>query len=263
MKLLTLNCHGWMEENSRRKIKIIASAILKNGYDVIALQEVNQSIGAGKRNGSIQPDNYAFVILQELTALGCNDYDMFWDFSHIAFDKYEEGLCVMTKHRIVKKHSFCISQSLCSCEWKRRKTVGVSIDYHGMILDFYSCHLGWWDDNEEPFRYQADQLLAYINKERLAFLLGDFNNNANIRNEGYDYLVNRGLHDTFGLSEKTVGSITVEGRIDGWEENCQGMRLDWILVNQRIRIRSSAVIFNDIHYPIVSDHYGVEVIVEL
>ncbi|MDZ5034803.1 endonuclease, partial [Clostridium perfringens] len=44
MRLLTLNCHSWMEEDQVEKIKYLAKIIKENQYDVIALQEVSQSI---------------------------------------------------------------------------------------------------------------------------------------------------------------------------------------------------------------------------
>lgn len=46
MKLLTLNCHSWQEENQLQKIKYLAEIINEKKYDVIALQEVSQSIEA-------------------------------------------------------------------------------------------------------------------------------------------------------------------------------------------------------------------------
>ena len=42
MKLLTLNCHSWQEENQIEKIKYLAKIIKEKQYDVIALQEVSQ-----------------------------------------------------------------------------------------------------------------------------------------------------------------------------------------------------------------------------
>ena len=44
MKLLTLNCHSWQEENQIEKIKYLAKIIKEKQYDVIALQEVSQNI---------------------------------------------------------------------------------------------------------------------------------------------------------------------------------------------------------------------------
>ena len=59
MKLLTLNCHSWQEENQLEKIKYLAQIIKKNQYDVIALQEVSQSIKAKITEGIIKEDNFA------------------------------------------------------------------------------------------------------------------------------------------------------------------------------------------------------------
>ena len=42
MKLLTLNCHSWQEDNQIEKIKYLAKIIKEKQYDVIALQEVRK-----------------------------------------------------------------------------------------------------------------------------------------------------------------------------------------------------------------------------
>ena len=46
MKLLTLNCHSWLEEEQLYKIKYLAKTIVEEKYDVIALQEASQIIKA-------------------------------------------------------------------------------------------------------------------------------------------------------------------------------------------------------------------------
>ena len=89
--------------------------------------------------------------------------------------------------------------------------------------------------------------------------LGDFNNDALERGTGYDYMMQRGLHDVFLLAQETVGIETVEGKIDGWEENQQGLRLDLVLSNRKIDVDRVGVVFDGIFAPVVSDHFGVEV----
>ena len=44
MKLLTINVHAWIEENQDKKMEILAKVIAENDYDVVAMQEVNQSM---------------------------------------------------------------------------------------------------------------------------------------------------------------------------------------------------------------------------
>ncbi|MBJ8193085.1 exodeoxyribonuclease III, partial [Bacillus cereus] len=75
MKLLTLNAHAWMEENQHDKLKQLAAFIDEQQFDVIALQEVNQSmeetplspddLGAyysADPEVVIKRDNYAYVL---------------------------------------------------------------------------------------------------------------------------------------------------------------------------------------------------------
>ncbi|MGH4124823.1 MAG: endonuclease/exonuclease/phosphatase family protein [Clostridium sp.] len=261
MKLLTLNCHSWMEESQNEKIKIIANTIKEKKYDVIALQEVSQSINENIAYDNIKKDNFALILLKELENLGCKEYTMLWEFSHIGYDIYEEGVSIITKHKIVEgsAHSFFISNRQDREFWKTRLVIGASIKINSEIVDFYSCHLGWWQDEEEPFCDQADKLLNNMKKDRLTFFMGDFNNNAFKRDEGFDYLIEKGIKDTFDLAKEKDCGITIKGKIDGWDLNKNDLRLDLILVNMNVDVKYSKVIFNGENGLVVSDHYGVEI----
>lgn len=259
MKLLTLNCHSWQEDNQLEKMETIIGDIKEKSYDVIALQEVSQLIDSELIDNKIKANNFALVLLNRLKELGVNDYYMVWDISHIGYDIYEEGVAILTKHPIVKEHSFFISKEHDINYWKTRKIVGVTVNINGELMDFYSCHLGWWNDEEEPFKAQVDSLFKKIPYDKRTFLMGDFNNDAFIENEGYSYLMEKGIYDTFCLAKQKDEGITVRGKIDGWDKNKNTMRLDLILVNEKINVKSSRVIFNGENKQIVSDHYGVEV----
>lgn len=263
MKLLTLNCHAWHEENQLEKIGYLAEAIQEQGYDVIALQEVNQSIGAPLVHKNIKRDNYAAVLLQQLEQLGVADYSLIWDFSHFSLGKFEEGLAILTKHPVIKEHSFFVSKIQDPDRWISRKIIGAQIDFHGQPISFYSCHTGWWHDQEEPFQYQADALYDQINKDRLFFLLGDFNNNASLAGEGYEYLINKGLYDSYALAKEKDAGITVKGKIMGWSDNKEDLRIDLILMSAPLSVVSSKVVFNNENRPVVSDHFGVEVEIDI
>ncbi|SDH32043.1 maltose 6'-phosphate phosphatase [Planococcus glaciei] len=263
MKLLTLNAHAWHEENQLEKIRHLAAAIQENDYDVIALQEVNQSLGKESEEHIVEPDNYALVLLQEMEKLGVTGYTMVWGFSHLVYGKYEEGLVILTRHPVIEEHSFFVSQDTNKHSHSTRKIVGATIRFDGRPLTFYSCHTGWWHDPEEPFKYQADQLLQHIRKDVPVFLLGDFNNNAALKGEGYAYLMEHGLYDTYTLAEEKDDGITVKGKITGWSENKEDLRIDLILSTEAVRVKSSRVIFNGSHKPVISDHFGVEVELEL
>lgn len=259
MKILTLNCHSWIEENQEEKIGIIVDTIREKNYDIIALQEVNQSIDKKVIFKNIKEDNFALVLLRELEKLGCSDYKMLWDFSHIGYDKYEEGVSIITKHKIEEAYSFFVSKSEDKEFWKTRNIVGATINIGRVFIDFYSCHLGWWKDEEESFKDQVDRILKKIRKDRLTFLMGDFNNNAFLRGEGYDYLIDKGMQDTYYMAKEKDSGVTVKGKIAGWSRNKEDLRLDLILCNKKIETKYSKVIFNGENKPVVSDHYGVEI----
>lgn len=262
MRLLTLNCHSWQEENQIEKIKYLAGVIKEKQYDVIALQEVSQRIDSKSINAKVKEDNFAKLLIEELNNINEYKYSFIWDYSHIGYDIYEEGLALLTRHEIKAFNSFYISKSDDKKNYRSRNIVNITLDINGEKVDFYSCHTGWWNDNIEPFKYQADKLLNSICNERLSFIMGDFNNNALVKGEGYDYLINKGLIDTYSISDKRDDGITVKGEIAGWEAQSENKRLDLILTNREVNVLSSEVIFNNSNKNIISDHYGVEVFIE-
>lgn len=259
MKLLTLNCHAWQEENQLEKIKHLARVIYENQYDVITLQEASQLGESELVGGNIKSDNYILLLLNELKQLGEESYSFVWDFAHLGYDIYEEGLGIITKHPIIEEESFFVSKSNDRTFWKTRKLIKVTIDYNGKKIDVYSCHLGWWQDDIEPVDYQVDSLLEKVNNDRLTFIMGDFNNSATVRNEGYDYLINKGLFDTYNLAIEKDDGITVQGEIAGWDKNKEDLRLDIIFTNREVEVKTSRVIFNGVNKEVISDHLGVEV----
>lgn len=257
MKLLTLNCHSWQEKDQIDKIKYLAKVINEKDYDVITLQEVSQLVNAESINPIVKKDNFALLLKEELDKYGMGKYNFYWDFSHIGFDIYEEGLAIFTKHRIINSESFFITKNQDRSYWKTRKVVKMTISYNKKDLDFYSCHVGWWNDDEEPFKNQVDNIIKRVN-DNTTFLMGDFNNNAFTRDEGYDYLIEKGLKDLYILSEEKDSGVTVKGKIAGWDENEEKLRLDLMLCNKNIKVKSVKVIFDGINKDIISDHYGVE-----
>lgn len=263
MKLLTLNCHSWQEDNQLEKIKILAMTIHEKSYDVVALQEVSQLMTTTKVDYLIREDNFAHLLLQELHALGSTSYRYVWDFAHIGYDKYEEGVALLTKHPIIKQHSFFVTNSHDTNFWKTRKVVQMTIDFHGKTLSFLSCHLGWWQDEEEQFQEQMNTLLGHLDLHEQCFLMGDFNNEAAVREEGYDYILERGFYDSYQLARHKDVGVTVKGNIAGWAANAADKRIDFIFVLEEVEVLSSNVIFNGVNKPIISDHFGVEVIVDI
>lgn len=258
MKLLTLNCHSWQEEEQIKKIKYLAKAVVEENYDVIALQEASQSIKAEVKYDNIKEDNYGLLLIEEIEKLGGAKYHLAWDFSHIGYDIYEEGSCIITKHKIVDSKSFYISQNESRTFWKSRKIVKATVEINGENIDFYSCHMGWWQDEEESFVAQVKKLLSQATESKnRAFFMGDFNNNAFIRNEGYDFLRSNGLIDTYNLAENKDSGVTVKESIAGWDDNKEELRIDIIFTDKNTEVFSSNVIFNGENKEVISDHFGL------
>lgn len=257
MRLLTLNCHSWMEEEQRSKIKYLAKVIKEKQFDVITLQEVSQSIESKFINKNIKEDNFVHLLNEELKKIGEDSYKYIWDFSHIGYDIYEEGLAILTKHNIEGYESFYITKSDDTSFYKSRKIIKANININKEKISFFTCHLGWWGDTDEPFRNQVDNLISKINNK--SFIMGDFNNDGFIKGEGYDYLLSKGLIDTYNLAIEKDCGITVEGEIAGWEGKKENKRLDIIFTTEDIRVLKSNVIFNGKNKEVISDHYGVEI----
>ncbi|SDI59141.1 endonuclease/exonuclease/phosphatase family protein [Alteribacillus bidgolensis] len=258
MRLLTLNVHSWQEEDQLDKIKTLARVIQGNDYDVIALQEVSQHIDSSLVYKNIRKDNYALLVIQELQKLGNTQYQLLWDVSHYGYDEYEEGLALLTRHPVKKEYSFYVSKSKSKDNWKARKIAGGTLLVNGSPFSFYSCHLGWWGDKEEPYEQQVERLIKGVNHQHPFVLLGDFNAADTFKEEGYDYVIKQGLFDT----HLHRNDVTIKGNIAGWEENVEGLKIDHIFTSWKPVVSHSRIICNGKNEPIISDHFGVDVQLE-
>lgn len=127
--------------------------------------------------------------------------------------------------------------------------------------------MGWWKDEEEPFKAQWESFSENIRKltdkkETSLWVMGDFNSPASVRGEGYDLVRVSGFKDTWDLAEKKDAGFTAPPKIDGWKEAEgkspeQGMRIDYIWHWGDINIEESRVLCNGKREPAVSDHYAV------
>lgn len=280
MKILTLNTHSLIEENYENKLREFVKWIIDVQPDVFSLQEVNQSLSSPKLVATdnlgyvpckgehirILLDNHALRIAEMLKAEGFS-YEWTWIPLKIGYDRFEEGLAIFSKSPIEDTRQFYISKIKDMKNWKTRKMLGIKTN--GMW--FYSVHMGWWDDKEEPFVDQWDRVREELgevyNIEETSFIMGDFNCPAQIRGEGYDYVKESGWLDTWNLAKEKDSGITVGKIIDGWRERLEGdidgMRIDYIWCNRPVKVLRSWVVFNGKNYSVVSDHYGIEIEVKM
>lgn len=271
IKLLTLNTHSLVEENYNKKLEIFISAIEKELPDIIALQEVNQTrneqiISKDELTGffpcqsdvQIKKDNHAYSVVKKLRDKGIGYY-WTWISLKLGYDKYDEGMAILSRKPIVEADVFLTSNIDDYSNWKTRKALGILTEDKSKGW-FYTVHFGWWNDADEPFQNQWKKLNAHVANRDLVWLMGDFNSPSQIRNEGYDLVAQSGWHDSYPLANKKDSGVTVEKVIDGWKDklpHATGMRIDYIWSNKKLPVESSQVIFNGKNQQVVSDHYGV------
>lgn len=279
MKLLTLNTHSLEEPDYAKKTKQIIKMLEKEQPDIVALQEVNQTqseqelpdimldgyIRCAGFNLPVRQDNHARLVVEELRKRDVYYY-WTWVSAKIGYGKYDEGMALLSKKPIKRVQEIRISKSDDYENWKTRKTLGIQVED---CKDwFFTVHMGWWNDEEEPFENQWECMKHTFSgpdyKDGTVWLMGDFNSQADVRGEGYELILESGWNDTYQMAENKDSGITVAEEIDGWRDEDQRgeavkkeKRLDYIFCNTKRNIRSSYVICNGKNYPVVSDHYGV------
>lgn len=276
MKLVTLNTHSLIEEHYPEKLNQFVNFICRETPDLIALQEVNQSIDAPVWKQAlpgfspaprcripVREDNHALQTALRLQEARLHYY-WTWLPIKVGYDRYDEGLAIFSKTPLTQIDAFYISSFQDYQYWKTRQILGVktadSSDW------FYTVHMGWWNDTEDSFSAQWKRFETQLETEKHShnfWLLGDFNSPAEVRNEGYDLIKQSDYFDTYLLAQKKDSGITVEGVIDGWRDRLEnsstlkGMRIDHIWCKHPVPIHSSSVIFNGQNEPIISDHFGI------
>lgn len=263
MKILTINVHAWLEKNQMEKIDILAKAIAEKQYDVIAMQEVNQLMNNPVIFDDIRQENYGWVLLEKLQEYTDTDYYYHWSNSHIGYGKYDEGLAIITKHKLLDVDEFYCTRAQSVNTITSRRINSATIEYKGQIIEFYTCHMNLPTNQEEKMADNIQTILKRSQTDNLKILMGDFNTDAINSPEDYKMILSQGLYDTYTMAKEKDSGITVGGNIDGWSKSKEEKRIDYILSNKEIKVKSSKVIFNGENHPVVSDHYGLEVILDL
>ena len=214
MKLVTINTHSLIEENYPQKLNQFVDFICRETPDLIAMQEVNQSIDAPIYDNPlsgfspspdcmipIRKDNHALQAAALLHA-HCLPYYWTWLPVKLGYSKYDEGMAIFSKSPITDIDCFYISTFHDYNYWKTRQILGVKVaDSNDW---FYTVHMGWWNDEEDPFRDQWKRFKEHLDAKNHSYniwLLGDFNSPSEVRNEGYDLLKNSGFSDTYELAK--------------------------------------------------------------
>ena len=252
MKILTINTHSLMEENYEERLMGFVDAVAVEKPQIIALQEVNQtrdkkiaSMAEGYFSSDerivIREDNFMLNAVKLLKEKGITYY---WTWLPLkkGYDIYDEGIGFLSLSPILETNSKCVSKVEDYNNWKTRKILGIRTKNSGQEW-FFNVHYGWWNDDEEPFLHQWKRTDSYLSQYKDAWIMGDFNNPAEVRNEGYDEICYHGWKDSFLFG--------------GDWKHLNGMKMNQIWFKNKKLVNSHRVIFDGDNYPVISDHLGV------
>lgn len=265
MKVLTLNCHSWIEENAQEKLQQLVDKIVAEDFDVIALQEVNQRKGEevavldewycfNNDSWPILADNFALVLAEALQ-IKDKEYYWTWGFSHYAYEHYEEGLAIFSKEPLLAEVSL-LSECEDIADSRRRILVSGVTEKEGQLYTIGSVHHSWWADN--AFKVEWKKAESILNASQYPMILaGDFNQVAGTIGHQLILESSLNLKDSFEIAEVVIGEATIEGPIDGWNDHAGKLRIDYIFVSEELAVTHHEVLFDGVKEPLVSDHFGV------
>ena len=255
LKVMILNLHCYQEDDQDEKFSKIAKAINEQDADIVCFQEVAELWNDGQGDWNT---NSAKIINDRLD----QPYHLYTDWSHLGFDKYREGVAILSRYPMLKQASTYVSNSHSAYSIHSRKVVMAQVQVPGMgPINFFSAHLSWWEDGfPEQFkrlsRWAADNQSEEVSA---TFLCGDFNIAAG--SEGYKLVVNANEYDDQFLSVKAHGVFEKIFKVNDpyWRNYlADDHRIDYIFMNKasELKIISGRVLFTDDDYGRVSDHCG-------
>ena len=254
LKILTLNLHCYQEENQDAKFSQIANAINDLDIDIVCLQEVGEPLrnGGGDWNA-----NAAKIIRDRLR----QPYHLHTDWAHIGFDRFREGVAVLSKYDFVTTDAGYVSASHDVHSINSRKVVMVQVDvpYMGLV-NVFSAHLSWPTGG---FFEQFDRLRMWANNRHggnvaATFLCGDFNIKAG--SEGYQAVVRTSEYDDqyLAVTSQDAFEQIFRKQSSNIEHLDKDGRIDFIFMQKRSSLQAVAAreLFTNGDYGRVSDHTG-------
>lgn len=177
MKLMTINTHSILEENYIGKMESFVKAVAQLQPDIIAMQEVNQTADAPQATAVLQlnrtynnqeprqlkADNHAAKAAEALRKAGI-EYNWTWLPMKLGYSMYDEGMAVFCRKPIAETNVVLLSSDGDYSNWRTRYALGIRPA--GTEDWFYTIHMGWWNDEEEPFGNQWEKLQTAV-KEKI------------------------------------------------------------------------------------------------
>jgi maltose 6'-phosphate phosphatase len=255
LRVLVLNLHCYQEPDQQRKFTQIARAIDELDADVVCLQEVAEHWNDGQGDW---PSNAARIINAQLRS----PYHLATDWSHLGFDRFREGVAVLSRHPIVRQEARYVSRSHDRYSIHSRKVILAQVQVPAIgLVNVFSAHLSWWDGGfaEQFGTLRAWAREAHGNGVKATLLCGDFNIEAGSR--GYEVVLDSGEYDDAFLAATRPQAFreVFRERSPRWREQLrEDGRIDYVFVRRPggLRVVSGREVFTERDYGRVSDHTG-------
>lgn len=274
MKILTLNCYSLVENEGTQQVADLSKKIAEEQYDLIALQEVNQTFDAHAAvldgffcppttDQPVKEDNFALQLIEALQILDL-EYYWTWAYTHVSYGRFEEGVALLSKTPLIAAdHSVApIAYSNPATDNVRRILIGLT-EADGELVRLVSTHYNWWDRGFAEEWQRTEELLSASESSGSDYpliLCGDFNQPA--ETPGYQ-LVQKSqleLQDAFLIATQvTGGTATIPGAINGWNDSPSPKRIDYVWLSPSFSVAAYSVTFDGKNGVQVSDHFGITV----
>ncbi|MDQ7824999.1 MAG: endonuclease/exonuclease/phosphatase family protein [Candidatus Eremiobacteraeota bacterium] len=235
------NLHGTQDNDSSR-FPAIARELAAHRVDICGFQEVVKS-------ETIEDTSYQ--VARYLSHLTGTRYHTYWAFCHPFYDRYPEGISILSRFPITSPSVIDLDVTLRrgAKPLMPRKALAASIAVRGKRIIFVTLHL----DHHRMAAVRTAQLTLLLRKLSSLYgirgiqgtvVTGDFN--ASEWSSPLNLMKRRSFRDTYRL-------------INGWGGNtfpsCSpSCRIDFILLKGRMKILNSYLILKDSW---MSDHAGV------
>ena len=257
LQIMILNLHCYQETDQQQKFRQIAKAIDELAVDVVCLQEVAEHWNEGCGDW---PSNAANIINQQLK----QPFHLYYDWSHLGFDRYREGVAILSRHSLRQTDSGYVSTQTDPFHIHARKvvTAQINLPYFG-VIQLFSVHLSWWEDGfQQQFQRLttwADHIYSNDSQTAAVLLCGDFNITAG--SKGYWQVVADHHYQDAYLQVNRQGLTNAEFRVNDahWGHDfSEDYRIDYIFSHPRNRLQVTAArtVFTAADYGRVSDHCG-------
>ena len=255
LKLMILNLHCYQEAQQDEKFTQIAKAIDDLDVDIVCFQEVaelwNEGFGDWKTHS-------ANIINNRLK----HAFHLYSDWSHLGFDKYREGVAILSRYPLHNQSARYVSDSDSIFSIHARKVIMAQVNVPTMgLINVFSAHLSWWEDG---FSQQFKKLSSWASELQdqsvsATLLCGDFNITSG--SEGYQLIVNANEYEDqfLAIQDQCAFEKILKVNDAYWSNShAEDYRIDYIFMNKvsDLKVHSGRVLFTDDDYGRVSDHCG-------